>query len=249
MQLAGKVAVVTGAGTGIGRAVAEGLAAAGAAVVLSGRRQAPLDETAADIQTAGGRDPKLGGARGGGAHGAGGVERARRQLGGLDVVVPCHRLLRRGEVMHATAAAVFAEDLRINVTGTFLVCKHAIDPLRRRGGGAIINTASQLALVGSPGYATYCATKGAVLAFTRAIAMDYAGDRIRCNCVCPGLTHTPMAYYDRHDFDPVAAGAAIPLGRVGEPADLAGMYLYLASDAATWITGQSFVVDGGYTAR
>jgi NAD(P)-dependent dehydrogenase (short-subunit alcohol dehydrogenase family) len=142
--------------------------------------------------------------------------------------------------------------LAINVKGVFFGCKHAIPQMVKQGGGAIINTASELAIVGQPLYSAYCATKGAVLSLTRALAVEWAAQGVRINAVCPGPVMMPML---QAEFDiatnPIAEEQAaiqsIPAGRLGAPADIARVVLFLASEDAQFMHGSAVVADGGRT--
>ena len=144
--------------------------------------------------------------------------------------------------------------LDVNVAGYMLAAKHAFGPMRAAGGGSIVNCASIMAYNSGPGQLAYSASKAAVLGMTRGIAMDGAPDGIRCNAVCPGTIETPM--YERYiaaKDDPEAEHRRhiemYPLGRIGQPSDVAGLVAFLLSDDAAWITGQDFIVDGGYLAQ
>ncbi len=144
--------------------------------------------------------------------------------------------------------------LDVNVAGDMLAAKHAFGPMRRAGGGSIVNCASIMAYNSGPGQLAYSASKAAVLGLTRGIAMDGAPYGIRCNAVCPGTIETPM--YERYlatQDDPAAEHrrtiGMYPLGRLGRPADVAGLVAFLLSDDAAWITGQDFIIDGGYLAQ
>ena len=245
MKLEGKRCLVTGGGSGVGRAVARRFADEGAQVVVAGRRAERLDETAAatDAITACPGDvcsPDDARAM---------VEAVVGRHGGLDVLFHAAGVLRRNEVVTETTEDEWQTDVAINLTGAFELCRYAI-PHLCESRGVIVLVASQLAHVGSAGYATYCAAKGGVLAFMRALAIDLGPQGVRVNALSPGVVETDMAYVGR-DFaamrDRVAAG--LPLRRVGRPEDMAGPAVFLASDDSAWMTGQSLVVDGGYTAQ
>jgi 3-oxoacyl-[acyl-carrier protein] reductase len=169
--------------------------------------------------------------------------------GGLDVVFHAAGVLRRNERLEETDEAAWRFDVDVNLTGAYNVCRAAIPELRKTK-GTLILVASQLAHISSPGYATYAATKTGVLGLVRSLALDLGPEGIRVNALSPGVIETDMAYIGR-DFaamrDTVAAG--IPLRRVGTPEDMAGPAVFLASDDAAWMTGQSLVVDGGFTAQ
>ena len=244
-RLAGKRCLVTGGGSGIGRAVARAFADEGASVVVAGRRAARLDETGAGrdaISTYAGDVAVAADARAM-------VEAAVERHGGLDVVFHAAGVLRRNEVLAETSQEEWDYDLAANLTGTFQVCRFAI-PHLRASRGVIVLVASQLAHVGSPGYASYSAAKGGVLGFTRALAVDLGPDGVRVNALSPGVVDTEMAYIGR-DFDAIRDEVAgrLPLRRVGTADDMIGPAIFLASDESDWMTGQSLVVDGGWTAQ
>jgi 2-keto-3-deoxy-L-fuconate dehydrogenase len=138
----------------------------------------------------------------------------------------------------------------VNARGTFLMCKHAIPPMIGRGGGSIVNVGSIAALVGLKNRAAYCASKGAVVALTRALAIDHVADGIRVNCVCPGTVDSPWVRRLVEDAGESLADlrARQPMGRLGTPPEIAESILYLASDQAAFVTGSSLVIDGGMTA-
>lgn len=244
-QLTGRACLVTGGGSGIGRAIARRFAAEGAHVVVSGRRPGPLAETAEGhewITTAPGDVAAADDARAM-------VEAVVERHGRLDVLVHAAGVLRRGETLEETTEEEWGMDIAVNLTGTFQVVRRAIPRLRETR-GAMVLVASQLAHVGSPGYATYCATKGGVLSMMRTLALDLGPDGVRVNALSPGVVASDMAYVGR-DFDAIRdnVAATLPLRRVGEPEDMAGPAVFLASDDAAWMTGQSLVVDGGFTAQ
>jgi meso-butanediol dehydrogenase/(S,S)-butanediol dehydrogenase/diacetyl reductase len=181
------------------------------------------------------------------------AEAAAERLGGLDVLVNNAGILHRGSA-EETGEAEWRETMAVNLDAVFLLSRAALPLMRRQGGGAIVNVASDWGLVGGERAVAYCASKGGVVQMTRAMALDHAGDGIRVNAVCPGDTDTPMldAEFRAAGLEPEAgrrqAGRAIPLGRVATPLDVAGVILFLASDAARYITGAALPVDGGHTA-
>ena len=247
--LKGKVAVVTGAAQGIGLGIAEALAKAGATVVL------------ADLQEDAGRDAAA--AIGGGAEFVRAdvadeadvrrlIDGAAERHGGLDIVVN-----NAGIVVVKTAEQSSVEEwdrvMAVNVRSIFLSAKFAVPHMRRRGGGAILNVASVSSFIGQQGTPAYCASKGAVLMLTRALALDYGPDRIRVNCINPGITDTPMLReHASHEKDPEAHLATrlrrVPMGEMLYPADMGNAAVFLCSDAARGISGTSLVIDGGYIA-
>ena len=239
--LEGKAALVTGAAGGIGSGVVRAFAAAGARVLAVDRVDAQGEETYVGDLT-----------RADEAEGA--VAAALERFGRLDVLFNgagiSGRSLGDGPVDSCTDEAWDAV-LETNLKSVFLCSKHAIPALRRTGGGAIVNLSSVLGLVGSEDFAThaYAASKGAIVALTRAMAIAYAPEGIRCNVVCPGLVDTPMSERARNDPQIQARlGQLQPLtGEPGRPEDVAGAALYLAT--APFVTGAVLAVDGGWTAR
>lgn len=244
-RLEGRRCLVTGGGSGIGRAVARRYAEEGALVVVAGRREDALAETAAGARTVTACPGDV--ASAGDARRM--VEAVVERHGGLDVVFHAAGVLRRNERLEETDEETWAFDVGVNLTGAYNVCRAAI-PLVRETRGTLILVASQLAHISSPGYATYAAAKTGVLGLVRSLALDLGPDGVRVNALSPGVVESDMAYVGR-DFaamrETVAAG--IPLRRVGTPEDMAGPAVFLASDDAAWTTGHSLVVDGGFTVQ
>ena len=253
MRLAEKRALITGGGTGIGRATAELFAREGARVMVSGRRRAELEETVRLVEKVGG----VAALAQGDVSRPEDAERMVRDtvaaLGGVDILVNNAGIL----VRNASVTSVSIEDwervIKIDLTGVFLVSRFALFEMINGGrGGAIVNVSSVAGLLGDPKFAPYNAAKGGVNLLTKNMALDYAGHGIRVNAVCPGRVATPMPMSrlkPGEDWDAVLAGWGknIPLGRVGRPEDIAQSILFLASDEASWITGTTLVVDGGAT--
>jgi 2-keto-3-deoxy-L-fuconate dehydrogenase len=235
----GRRALVTGAGSGIGEAVARGLHAEGAEVVLAdaaGQRvRALAGELGARTQalTLDVRDE----------------DAVAAAMGGLDVLANVAGI---GSTTNApdTPLEVWENVFAVNARGTFLCCKHAIPGMVERGGGAIVNIASVAGLVGLPNRAAYCASKGAVIALTRALAIDHVRQGIRVNAVCPGTVDSPWVrrLVDDAGESLDALRARQPMGRLGTTDEVAQAVLYLASDAAAFVTGSGLVIDGGLTA-
>ncbi|MBI3096627.1 MAG: SDR family oxidoreductase [Planctomycetes bacterium] len=250
-RLAKKVAIVTGGGTGIGRAIACRFAREGAAVVVVGRRPGPLRETVALIRRARGRALAVAGDAALFSSARRVVVRTLHDFGRLDILCNNAGTIRRQRPLADTEEGVWDSLQRNNVRTVYAMSRAAIPALRQAGGGSIVNIASILGFVAIEGMAAYCAAKGAVLNLTRSMALDYGPDRIRVNSICPGLVETPISYVDRPDFARHRAlyAQGHPLGRIGRPEDMANAALFLASDEADWITGASLVVDGGYSIR
>jgi 2-keto-3-deoxy-L-fuconate dehydrogenase len=235
----GRRALVTGAGSGIGEAVARGLHAEGADVVLAdavGERVEALAAGLGDRSRALTLDVRD-------------EDAVATAMGDLEVLVNVAGI---GSTTNApdTPLEVWENVFAVNARGTFLCCKHAIPGMVERGGGAIVNIASIAGLVGLPNRAAYCASKGAVIALTRALAIDHVRQGVRVNAVCPGTVDSPWV---RRLVDEVgesldALRARQPMGRLGTPEEIAQAVLYLASDAAAFITGSGLVIDGGLTA-
>lgn len=253
MRLGGKRTLITGGGTGIGRATAELFAREGAHVMVSGRRRSELDETVRRVEAIGGRAALVQGdvARPGDA--ARMVADTVAAFGGLDILVNNAGIIVRGASVTSVAIEDWDRVLGIDLTGVFLVSRFALtEMVRVKHGGSIVNVSSISGLFGDPNLAPYNAAKGGVNLLTKNMALDYASHGIRVNAVCPGRIATPMPrsrLRPEEDWDGVLArwGQNIPLGRVGRPEDVAHAILFLASDEAQWITGAALVVDGGST--
>lgn len=243
----GKVALVTGGGTGIGRAIARRLAEEGALVVVAGRRPTPLDETVGLIRGAGGDAEAVRGDLTQEADARRAVEEAIRLYGSLSVLVNNAGSIRRDLPAGATSPAEWRQLIDSNLTSAYLVSRAAL-PKLSRSDAAIVNVASTLALVSVPGTAAYQAAKAGLLGLTRSMAVDYA-PKVRVNAVLPGLVHTPLSYVDRPEFDELLPSLekSHPMGRVGRPEDVAGAVAYVASADAAWVTGTTLVVDGGFS--
>jgi NAD(P)-dependent dehydrogenase (short-subunit alcohol dehydrogenase family) len=251
----GKVALVTGAGVGIGRAVTYLLASEGASVVVVDRDRATATETAKDVSATGASALPIEADVTSPEQVAAAFERVAAELGGLDVLVN-----NAGVVRYGTVPEFSIEDwdlvMDTNVKGTFLTIKHAVPLMRARGGGAIVNTASAQAYASQENVAAYSASKGAIVAMTRTLALDHARDGIRVNCICPGSVETPMLRYGAEYFedgDPAVTmqswGRLHPIGRLIQPDEVASLIAFLVSDDASAITGAPYLVDGGLTAK
>ena len=228
--LDGKVAIVAGGGTGIGRAIALRFAREGARVAVFGRRPDPLREVAAAVTAAGGQA----------------LAETSRRWGGVDVAVNS-AAVRLNAPLEQVAAADFAEVLRINLVGAFVLTKVVAASMRERGGGSIVHIGSALGAVAVRDFSPYVASKGGLNALARAAAVELVGDRIRVNVVSPGTIDTVISA-GVTEFRRRMLEHRIPIGRPGHVDDIAAACLYLASDAAGYVTGSVLAVDGGWTA-
>lgn len=253
-DLQGKVAVVTGAGSGIGAAIARLFAQQGATIAAVDRDPASAEEIADAITSEG--------------HAATGyvcdvssredVDALFRSLTAdhsrLDVLVNNAGIAHIGSI-EQTIPEDFDRLYRVNVFGVYLCARAAIPVMLRQGGGVILNMASIAALVGLPDRFAYAMTKGAVLTMTRSIAVDYVKRGIRCNCICPARVHTPFvdgyvaAHYPGREAEMMKQLSEYqPIGRMAQPLEIAQLALYLCSDEASFVTGQAYPIDGGVTA-
>jgi NAD(P)-dependent dehydrogenase (short-subunit alcohol dehydrogenase family) len=247
IDLSGRRALVTGGGTGIGRQFTESLAAAGAHVVICGRRPEPLDQAAAEITAAGGAASAV----------VADVSREEdlQQLaataGPVDVLVNNAGITgsQAAARCHETPVAEWDRVQAVNVRGPFLCSRAVLPSMIARGTGHIITIASIAGLVAFPGRCAYTASKGAALMLTRSIAVDYAAAGIRANAVCPGMVYTPMTSWrlDQPDLR-AAVENRIPAGRVADPAEIADAVALLASGRLGYMTGHPLVLDGGMSA-
>lgn len=249
MQLAGKVALITGAASGIGRATALLFAREGTAIAVADVKTDDGQRVADEIIESGGQaffEPmdvtrtadcrRL-------------VERAIRKFGRIDILFNNAGIIRR-----ATVLDLSEEDwdrvMAVNVKSIYLLSREVIPHMQKAGGGTIINTSSGWGLAGGAKATVYCASKGAVVLLTKAMAIDHGPQNIRVNCICPGDTDTEMLGEEAQQLGVqssrfLADSAKRPLGRVGTPAEIAQAALYLASDASSFVTGTALVVDGG----
>jgi NAD(P)-dependent dehydrogenase (short-subunit alcohol dehydrogenase family) len=247
--LVGKRALITGAASGIGRATALVFALEGAAVGVADLDEVGGREVVQQIKANGGRARyiRCDVSR------AADCERAVRELvetfGGLDILFNNAGIIRRTDVLN-TSEEDWDHVMAVNVKSVFLMSRYAIPVMIAAGGGAIVNTASGWGLVGGRNAISYCASKAAVVNMTRAMALDHGAQNIRVNCICPGDTDTPMLRDEAQQLGSPAQlflseAADRPLQRIGTPEEIAQAVLYLASDAASFVTGTALVVDGG----
>ena len=244
-----KVVIVTGASTGIGRATAIAFAREGARVVIGDFDDAAADTASAIIDAGGSamfvktdvsQDTSVQGL----------VQAAIDTHGRLDIGFNNAGLLPRTADLADMSVEDFDRTIAVDLRGVFLCMKHQIAQMLRNGGGSIVNTASVAGLVADPGMAPYVAAKHGVVGITKAAALDYATRNIRVNAVAPGLVATPMT--ERWLADPAFKEKLLqnsPIGRAARPEEIATTVLYLSSDAASFVTGQTYVVDGGQTSH
>ena len=250
MQLEDKVAIITGAATGIGRATAVLFAREGASVVVADINEDDAQRTVADIEDKGGsaRFVQTDVSEAEGVQAL--MERSAEEMGGIDVIVNNAGAQRSGAVTE------FEESewdllMRVNPRSCFLGAKYGVPYLRERGGGSIVNVSSLAGLKGGPGMTAYSASKGAIIAFTRALAEELAPDNIRANSVCPGWIDTPfnepaIEFMGGRAQQEEMVQQTVPLKRQGTPDEIAPGILYLASNASSYVTGQELVIDGGF---
>ena len=245
MSVRGKVALITGAGTGIGKATTERMSADGAHVIagIIGEEErtvaSDFTQRILDVRLQSDWDAAL--------------ADCREQFGGIDILVNNAGLLIEGTA-EETSDATWDKIFDVNLKGLFRGCRAVIPQMRQRGGGAIVNLASIDALSGAIGHLAYSASKGGVTALTRSLATDHAVDNIRVNAVCPGTITTPMVekmFKDTGDIDAarIASIAKHPLGRLASAGEVASVIVFLCSNDASFITGQSVSVDGGRSIR
>lgn len=250
-RLDGKVAVITGAASGIGRGTALCFAKEGAAVVAADLNSQGGEAVIGEIASAGGRavfqhtdvssEPAIKSA----------VERAVKEYGRLDVMFNNAGLVGAIGPIEAVSADDWDRTIAVLLRSVFLGIKYSVEPMRKAGGGSIISTSSVASFLPSPYGAAYAASKGAVISLTRAAALQLGRDRIRVNCICPGVISTPIWGAMPGMDDPAVLqqvlGHAQTIPRVGKPEDIANMVLFLAGDESQWVTGQAMIVDGGLT--
>jgi NAD(P)-dependent dehydrogenase (short-subunit alcohol dehydrogenase family) len=243
VKLQGKVAFITGFGSGLGQAIAVMFAKEGAAVAGTSTTESKGQETVAMIEKVGGKALFRQGDVGNSAQMKSLIHETVKQFDGLDIVVNSAGVRTNGSITEITEED-WDRTLDANLKGAFVVSRLAIPEMKKRGGGVILHIAARSGMLGQSGRAAYCASKGGMVRLTEAMAMDHAKDKIRVNCICPGPTRTPMV--DTSTPEKLARYTTrVPLGRIGEPEDVAYAALYLASDEASMVTAAILPVDGG----
>ena len=251
-RLKKKVAMITGGGTGIGRAIALACGHEGARVAVLGRRREVLRGVVKELEQAGAAGIAVVCDVSRSEDSRRAVDEVEREFGRLNVLVN-----NAGILNVSTAETISEEDwdrvIDTNLKGPFLMSRAVLPAFRRAGGGSIVNIGSVLGLVAMKDRAAYCASKGGVTLLTKAMAMDHAHENIRVNCICPSLVETELVeeLFGASEEGRAARQARIgslPLGRMGKPEDIAELALFLASDESSWMTGTAIPVDGGLTA-
>jgi len=247
--LNGKVAIVTGGASGIGRATALLFAKEGAAVAIVDLNEADGKAVVQKIIDNGGNAIFVRADVSKGKDCQLAVRQTVEKFGKLDILFNNAGIIRRATVVE-TSEKEWDKVMAINVKSVFLLSKYAIPVMAKKGGGVIVNTASGWGLAGGRKAAAYCASKGAVVLLTKAMALDHAAQNIRVNCICPGDTDTPMLRNEARQLGKLenqflSESAQRPLGRIGKPEEIAQAALFLASDASSFITGTALIVDGG----
>ncbi len=247
-RLAGKIAIVTGAGSGFGEGIARRFAAEGAAVILADINAEAGTRVAEDIETLGGRARFIRADVASAADMRTLVGSAEALFGGLDILVNNAGVTHRSKPVFEVTEAEFDRIYAVNVKAIYLSALAAVPALRKRGGGSLITIASTAGLRPRPGLSVYNGSKGAAIILSKSLALELAGDNIRVNSLCPVLGQTGLTHEFTGTDDPARIAsfiATIPLGRMSRPSDIAAAAVFLASDEAAFLTGVALEVDGG----
>ncbi|HLX37901.1 MAG TPA: glucose 1-dehydrogenase [Candidatus Binataceae bacterium] len=251
MRLKDKVALITGAGSGMGRATATLFAKEGAKVAVVDINDAGAEDTVRRITSAGGDAFAIRADVSNSEDASAMVTSAVKMFGGLDIIYNNAGIEGEGRFTAEVTEEQFDRVIAINLRGVWLGMKYALPELIKRGGGAVISTASIAGLIGLRGSVAYSAAKAGVIGMTRVVAVEYGRYNIRANCICPGFIHTEMA--DRvsggREYTPDQLGRLSLFRRFGEPEEIAQTALFLASDDCKFATGQPFVIDGGWIVK
>jgi len=246
MRLDKKIAIVTGGGSGIGKAIAQAFVHEGAQVVIAGRDSKKLALAAEEI---GARCVPVEADVGSAADVRKLVSTTMGKFKRIDILVNNAGVLLPGTA-ETLSEEEFDQTFNINVRGLWLLSRAVLPHMRAAGGGSIVNIGSVLSQLGARNRVAYSASKGAVLAMTKAMALDHASENIRINCICPGIVETEMVA--KFSLDEAARRQRVamhPAGRFGQPSDIASAAIYLASDDSTWTTGTALTIDGGYSSQ
>ena len=251
MRLKGKVALVTGGGSGIGESIAKAFAHEGAAVVITGRRKQVLENVVRDIEREGGRALAVPGSVTVEADVRAAVDAAVRAFGKVDVLVNNAGNLFHAGPLHETTDQIWNETLELFLTGTFRFTRAVIPQMLKQGAGSILNISTTGGIKAIPGFPAhaYQAAKAGVIMLTKSVAVQYAKQGIRCNCICPAGVDTPGV--SGFTADPKARAwfdSIHPVGRMGRPEEIAAAAIYFVSDESAWTTGSILAVDGGMMA-
>lgn len=252
MRLADKTAIITGAGSGIGEVTAKLFAKEGAAVVLLGRNADKLNRVASEIKKAGKTALSIRADITKESEVQAAVEQTLSQFGRIDVLANNAAMINDPVQFHEMSDRSVQELVDTNLIGAFRMTRAVLPSMIERKAGSIVNVSSVsgIKVVEKVPLAVYSATKAAVIMFTKSIAIEYGQHKIRCNCVCPGTIRSSFLQpYIEDEKARRVLDAAQPLGRIGEPGDVASAILYLASDEAAWVTGAVLVIDGGASSR
>jgi len=252
MRLKDKVAIITGGGTGIGEGIAKIFAREGAKVTLTGRRKDVLEKVVKDISNSGGKALAVTGSVTEEQDVQQAVTSTLNAFGKIDILINNAGNLFHGGPLHETSDQIWNETLDIFLTGTFRFKRAVIPHMLKQGGGSIVNISTVLGLKAAPGFPAhaYGAAKAGVIILTKSVAIEYAKNKIRCNCICPGGVDTPGVVPMMSDPQAKAGFDSMhPIGRMGKPEEIAHAAVYFASDESVWTTGSILSVDGGMAAQ